>query len=175
MKNLTKIIFVVLAAAVVVSTVAILTPRAVRAAVAMLIQDVDSPPRNPWSASCTIPTSSSDFAGCVIPSKSGQEITIQTLTFQGFTSTKNTHLVIDLSANIAGNLIYWYRQIDQVMLQSDPAHSNPYAYSTPLTFYADPSGGIIVSIRTNSDNPEGTGMGGVVSLVGYTVNLGASN
>ena len=75
----------------------------------------------------------------------------------------------------ATKLLSWYRQIDQVMLPSDPAHSSAYAFSTPLTFYADPSGGIVVSIRTNSHNPEGTGMGGVVNLVGYTVNLGASN
>jgi hypothetical protein len=66
MKNLTKAVLVVLAAVVLVSTVAVLTPRAVHALTAQLVQNVDSPPRNPWAGSCTISNTGASTALCPI-------------------------------------------------------------------------------------------------------------
>ena len=54
MTNLLKIASGALAAIVLVSIVAVVTPRAVQAVAAQLVQDVDSPPSNAWSGHCIL-------------------------------------------------------------------------------------------------------------------------
>jgi hypothetical protein len=116
MKNLLRIASVaVVSAIVLLTTVAVLTPRVVRAVTAELVQNVDSPPRNPWSQSC-IANSDAAGASCTISVPSNQEITIQTVTFNGTTSPDHDHLVLLLETTAGGNDAQWNNQFTRTVI-----------------------------------------------------------
>jgi len=181
MKNLTKLVFLAVAAIALVSTVAVLIPRAVRAAVAQLVQDVDSPPRNAWVGSCQMPAAAVSFNDCTIAAEPGQVITIQTVTFQGY-ATGHSHLLLQLEVPMPSQLAIWENQItsDVVPTVTGDRGVNQFASSHALTLYAPYSAqGIQVQILTDGSNtifppifgPGVSGLGGTVTLIGYTVNI----
>ena len=191
MKNFTKAVLLVLAAVVLVSTVAVLTPRAVHALTAQLIQNVDSPPRNPWTGSCTIAYTNYPPSQCYISppgqpthfSRStppGFEVTIQTITFTGTSSSKHEHLTLALATTTAGQglLPAWNNQIDHVVAQIFPSPGvTQYASSFQTILYADPSSLIEVLLASDGPNPPTEGfpdgtLGGTLTLTVYSVNVG---
>jgi hypothetical protein len=189
MKNFRKIVFAVLAAIVLVSTVAVLTPRAVHALAAQLVQDVDSPPRNPWTASCATANTTTNVAYCIISAVPGYEITVQTVTVQGYTSELHEHVILQLVTTTGGNYEFWNNQLGYVITQPEQlplelpgytgTNQHNYVSTQPVTLYVDPTNPstvppttntIAVYFQTDSGNPHG--MAAVVTLTGYVVNLG---
>jgi hypothetical protein len=173
-----------MAAILLVSTVAILTPRVVRAVTAELVQNVDNPPRNSWVGSCQMPAGQLSFNGCTIAAEPGQVITIQTVTFQGY-ATGHSHLVLQLEVPIAPQLAIWENEITSDVVPTVPQAPGvkEFASSRSLTLYAPYSTqGILVQVLTDGDNtifPPATvgvsGLGGTVTLIGYTVNTTPSS
>jgi hypothetical protein len=169
MKNLLRIASVAVVSAIVLLTiVAVLTPRVVRAVTAELVQNVDSPPRNPWSQSC-IANSDAAGASCTISVPSNQEITIQTVTFNGTTSPDHDHLVLLLETTAGGNDAQWNNQFTRTVIPATGGNASVFFFSQALTLYADPGSTIYVNLQTAGANKDG--MGGVVTLVGYTVTI----
>jgi hypothetical protein len=183
MKNLTKIVFLPLAAIVLVSIVAVLTPRVVRAVTATLVQSVDNPPRNAWTSSCVLPNTPENVNTCSIVPPAGQVVTIQTVSFQG-TAINHAHIVLFLQTQLNNQEAYWFRQFDSVVTSpygSFPAGVTQFASSAALTLYSNPptvqtgyGPDIYVYVATdglNSPMVDGYGLGGTVTLVGYAVNV----
>ncbi len=192
MKKLTKIVFVVLAAIVLVSTVAVLTPRVVRAVAAQLVQDVDSPPRNAWSGNCrsgSIPTTGA-YWSCSIPTGAASTvIELQTITFDGITDALRDHIVISLNPGSVSVTPVWHAQIKNTVLTSCPPQeifgesfcfedaneygpkNNYFFWSSPLTIYSIPGVPITIGVATAGPNPNGSG--GIISLTGYSVSIAA--
>ena len=176
-----------------VSTVAILTPRVVRAVAAQLVQNIDSPPRNAWSGSCQTPSTDGTVTYCSIPLLPNSETTIQTATFAGQSSTVNDHVVIELNAITGGNQSVWFNQLTKIPGIEEYLGINYYTSSIPLTLYADysgiptptPAGGTtvgctqcveaIVFSKSQNTGVEGAprSLYGTFTLIGYTVSVGA--
>jgi hypothetical protein len=180
MKNLTKAVLVVLAAVVLVSTVAVLTPRAVHALTAQLVQNVDSPPRNPWTGTCSISYTNYGSSVCYIATPPGYEVTIQTVTFSGTSSLRYEQVTLTLTTTTAGQSVNpaWNNQIDHVIAQFLGPGITQYASSLQTTLYADPSSQIEFYLTSDGFNPPidgfpGGTLGGTVVLMGYSVNVGA--
>ena len=167
-------------AVLLVWTVAILTPRVVRAVTAELVQNVDSPPRNAWVGSCEMPAGVLYYNNCTIPSEPGQVITIQSATFQGY-ATGHSHLLLQLEVPMTSQLGIWENEItsDVVPTVKGAVGVNEFASSRSLTLYAPYSAqGIQVQILTDGGNTiyppivgGVSGLGGTVTLIGYTVNI----
>ncbi len=182
MKNLAKMICVVVVSAIVlVSTVAVLTPRVVRAVAAQLVQNIDSPPRNAWTASCSTPTINGYETSCAIPVPAGQVVTIQTVTFSG-TTVNHENVLLTLNTWIGGTVAIWHNQFERVVPEPGVPVSIPpvyaFASSANLTLYADTTGNgsvqaIITTEGSQPANPSGAGLSGNITLIGYTVNVGA--
>jgi hypothetical protein len=174
MKNLTNVVFVVLTAVVLVSTIGVLTPRAVHAVAAQLVQNVDSPPRNAWSATCTFAPNPLDITYCAITLNPNYEYTIQTVILNASTAKTHTHAGLVLWLTTAGNLIGWVAPQAEPYIPGGPGCPgvNCYAISFPTTLYADGAalGGITAELLTDGNNPDNP-LTGVVTLVGYSVNL----
>ncbi len=179
--RLTKRLFmgvgaVAVAAILLVSTVAIVTPRVVRAVTAELVQDVDSPIRNAWTANCQMAPASGSSNGCTIPLQPGQAVVIQTLTFQGSTSF-DRHILMQLETGIGSEQAMWNHQFTfsaLPILTTDKIFQ--FVGSENLTMYANnATTGITVQLTTSDPNPITFGfggLGGTVTLVGYSVNVG---
>jgi hypothetical protein len=189
MKNLPKIVLVVVVSAtVLVSAVTILTPRVVRAAAAMLVQNVDSPARNPWSASCAF-SATNDQASCDIFTPNGKEVVIQTITFQGASDVSHDNVVLNLYIPISGgNQATWSNQILKTVLNHNPSDylglspalpdgSHYFLWSASTTLYVDPPlvgvPGYEISAAAITDGPNPKGLIGIVTLTGYAVTLSA--
>lgn len=187
MKNLLKVVSLVAAGVIVlVSTVAVLTPRVARAVAATLVHNVDSPPRNPWTANCVLGHTTSLSQSCSIPATAGYEITIQTVSLQADTSNNHEHLILTLVTATGNTNEIWTNQLHSVVGSLatsvtgtivDLTGRNLYASAQPLTLYVDPTNSgspndIAAYINTDTNNPNG--MAGLVTFVGYSVNLGAS-
>jgi hypothetical protein len=164
------------AAILLVSSVAILTPRVVRAVTAELVQDIDSPIRNPWTANCRMAPSSGSSNSCTIPLQPGQAVVIQTLTFQGSTSF-DRHILMQLETGIGSERAIWNHEFSTSALPvlTDTSILQ-FVASENLTMYANNStSGITVQLSTADTNPitfPFGGLGGNVTLVGYSVNAG---
>jgi hypothetical protein len=183
MKKLAKIVSLMAAAILLVSTVAVLTPRVVRAVTATLVQSVDNPPRNAWTGSCVMSSTPENINSCSIVPPAGQVVTIQTISFQG-TAINKAHIVLLLQTQLNNQEAYWYGQIDNVVTSpygASPAGVTQFASSAALTLYSNPptvqtgyGSDIYIYLATNGLNSpmvDGYGLGGTVTLVGYTVNV----
>jgi hypothetical protein len=184
MKNLTKVLLVVVSAVVLVSTVGVLTPRVVRAVTATLVQNVDSPGRNAWTETCSFiePT---PHAACYFTTPAGKEIVIQTVSFRGASDTSIDSVVLTL--NIASGQIFstWSNEIHKTILNVPPeinlplpSDSNYYLSGSSTTLYVNPPvtpQAINITAYVNTASPRSANqLYGYVTLVGYTVNLGTT-
>jgi hypothetical protein len=82
MKLLAKVAFGSLASVLLISSIAIITPRAVQAVVATIIRDQDNPARHPFTTSCQ----SQDGVNIVCQSPAipaGQQFVIETISISG--------------------------------------------------------------------------------------------
>ena len=139
MKNSTKIVYVVLAATVLVLTVAVLIPRAIHATGPQSVNPTS--PRTPWSGSCS-PTplsSTSTEAACTITNTpTSAELVITSVTFTANSSGPSTPAGVSLSAITDGKLLRPW----MVNLTGPPVTLNGgyfINYSTTTMFYIDPA------------------------------------
>jgi len=173
MKNLTKIVLLALAGAMVVSTVACPTTSKVHA-----LTPAQSPipitansARNPWADSCTLSYSATnDDATCTIPVPGTEEIVIQTVSGQQLRPAPS-QLTTKVSTTSGGNPALWYTIPTPV---STPAGSDEYLWSSPVTLYADPGSSIVVTVTNITGSLSSAPAGNGVTLVGYYVTSSAS-
>lgn len=168
MKNLPKIFVAALMGIVLVSGIAVLTPRTVRAVVATFVRNVDTPGRHAFSYYSSA-SSSSFQTSCSIPVPASEELVIQNLGCKANSDTVNKTLLTEIYTSIA--------------LADDAYHASTAAdtgfgagtqsqYNTgaSLTLYADPSTNILVQFTTKTPNPT-IGLFGTCFLTGYSVSL----
>jgi hypothetical protein len=191
-KNSTKVALVILAAIVLVSALAVLTPRAVRAttvALAEVVQNVDSPARNAWTGACTLTQFVPTAASCDISVPSPYEVVIQSVSIGVSAAPANSTLQLTLTSNSpplaspTTPFISWYSGAISSLPAAGPAGpggpgagpaapnaTQSFVTSLPLTSYAN-SNGISVYVGTPNPNPAATPLSGTVQLVGYAVNI----
>jgi hypothetical protein len=185
MKNLTKILLLVVSAIVVVSTAGVLTPRVVKAVTATLVQNVDSPARNAYLASCYIASGYSNTS-CAFTTPAGKEVVIQTVSFTGATNVSITTLDLTVVTTINGQPAYWTVEIPKSALDSAPyvpgaplpTISSYYLSGSSTTLYADPTaapGFNNITVNINADHQGFDRVAGWVTLAGYAVNLDSSS
>jgi hypothetical protein len=185
MKNLTKILLLVVSAIVAISTAGVLTPRVVKAVSATLVQNVDSPARNAWNANCSFQEGLPN-EGCGIPTPAGMETVIQTVTFQGASPAYVDDLVLTLSIP-SEQYLSWSTEIHKTALNVIPAvpwvnidapiptsNANYFLSGTPTTLYVNSGGNINVLVNTVKPRNPNDQIEGVITLIGYTVNLGTN-
>jgi len=108
-------------------------------------------------------------------------VVIQTTTFQGFTNGHD-HVLLQLQTGIGSEGAVWNHEITNNVVPLVTADSVfQFAASENLTLYANNStSGITAQIFTDGGNPiilfDGVtgGLGGTVTLIGYTVNVGTA-
>ena len=168
MKNLHKIVLTALTAIVLVSCVAVLTPRAVHAVVATLVRDVDNPGRHPFSYYCGISSSSSQTS-CTIPVPVNEEWVIQNLGCQASSDPVNKTLITEIytTVGLANDAYHASTATDTGFGETAQAQYNT---GLSLTLYADPSTNILVQFTTKAPNPI-DGLIGKCFLTGYSVSL----
>ncbi len=145
MKISTKIALIVLAVIVLVSTVAVLTPRATHANANSTLNAIAADAtRIPWSTSCTLSTPGLYLDGeCqpATPTPAGFDVVVQSITFW-CPSLEMTPLttappvwITRLAHQTGGNYMEWAEQFPAAIL-------SPYGYgferSFPVTLYLDP-------------------------------------
>jgi hypothetical protein len=190
MRNLTKILVVVVSAIVIVWIAGVLTPRVVKAVSATLVQNIDSPARNAWNAHCSF-EEGMPHEGCGMAGPLGKELVIQTVTFQGTAPTYVDDLVLTLNIPSDENSS-WSTEIHKTALNVIPAvpwinidapiptsNANYFLSGTSTTLYVNPSpgGGSPINVSVNTikpHNPNEDTVEGVVAVFGYTVNLGTN-
>jgi hypothetical protein len=83
MKTRTTIMLVAAAVALSFAFTAIVTPKAVKAAIDTLIRDQDNKVRHPFTATCTSAFTTSSTISCnTDPIPAGEEVAIETISFQ---------------------------------------------------------------------------------------------
>jgi hypothetical protein len=190
MRNLTKILVVVVSAIVIVWTAGVLTPRVVKAVSATLVQNIDSPARNAWNEHCSFEEGMPN-EGCGLLAPVGKELVIQTVTFQGTAPAYVNDLVLTLNIPSDENSS-WSTEIHKTALNVIPAvpwinidapiptsNASYFLSGTSTTLYVNPSpgGGSPINVSVNTikpHNPNEDTVEGVVAVFGYTVNLGTN-
>lgn len=136
MKPIARLGYLAVACALLVTTFAIIGPRAVRAVVATLIRDQDNAGRHAWAGSCTTDLSVVDYCAIIMPAN--EEVVIQTVTNEtGAPPAQHTTLfkVVTLIGG-APTVLIDALQTDDGFLQPGSAYFNgTYA----VTGYQDPS------------------------------------
>jgi hypothetical protein len=175
MKNLTRIVLIVLVGAVLVSTVACPSTSKVQA---LPVPPAQSPipitstsARNPWADSCTLSyTTVSNAATCTITVPSTEEIVIQTVSGQ-LLYPAPSQLSTKVTTTAGGNTSLWYTALAPM---TTPAGSDEYLWSSPVTLYADPGTSIVVTVTNISGSLSSAPAGNGVTLVGYYVTSSSS-
>lgn len=136
MKLLAKVAFGSLASALLISGIAIITPRALQAAVATITRDQDNPARHPFTTSCQ----SQDGVNIVCHSPvipAGQQVVIETITISGEGNSAAFVLTPHISTIAAGNFNTYdlNPMFDTGILQ--PGNSQMQGVAS-VRLYADP-------------------------------------
>jgi hypothetical protein len=169
MKTSTTIVLVAAAFALSFASIAIVTPKAVKAAIATLIRDQDQAARRPFTTSCSA-TGSSNGTVCITPNiPAGEEVVIETVEFEGLADPTNTRLRRILAATTSG--VAHFYLLDSL---ADDGASQPsisrFAAIQPVRLYADPGTAMSCEGDTHAANPvNGLFVGCIIS--GYSVSL----
>jgi archaellin len=168
MKNSTKMVLVALAAIVLVSTVAILTPRATHVLAAGPTTITYNMPRKPWTSYCAPPAAPPNiyYTSCTITAPSGGELVIQMISGYQIAPVP-TRLQAQVSTQVApaiGPTINWFTMLSPVDIQG----SDYYYWSYPVTLYADPGTTITVTLVNQNGHPLTT-LNARVAMTGYYV------
>ncbi|MGO8734794.1 MAG: hypothetical protein ACLQVM_18615 [Terriglobia bacterium] len=131
MKNSTKMVLVALAAIVLLSTVAILTPRATHVLAAGPTTITYNMPRNPWTSYCAPPAAPPNiyYTSCTITAPSGGELVIQMISGYQIAPVP-TRLQAQVSTQVApaiGPTINWFTILSPVDIQG-----SDYYYLCPV-------------------------------------------
>ena len=175
MKNLTRVVLIVLVGAVLVFTVACSTTSKSQAQpvtpASSPIPITSTSSRNPWADTCTFTyTTTNDEATCTIAVPSTEEIVIQTISGQQIRSAPS-QLSTKVSTTSGGNPAYWYTVTPPV---TNAAGADEYLWSSPVTLYADPGTSIVVTVTNISGGLLSVPVGNGITLVGYYVTSSSS-
>jgi hypothetical protein len=133
------LIFVVAACLVMLASIAVVAPKAVRAAVATLIRDQDNAGRHAFVDSCTFPGSGAGLL-CAMRLPSGAEFVIQNVSVQAGASGA-TGVVAELTTTIDGN------GPNTVLFQAIPLIVAGEAEQTyNIVAYADPGTDVVCGL-----------------------------
>jgi hypothetical protein len=146
MKNLTRIVLIALAAAVLVSTVAVLTRRAVHAT----SYTVDPTGlRTPWTANCALVSSDdSVVASCSVTAPKGAELVIQTVSFSVITTTPSTVLMESVVSTAHAGTDLW---IGQTVSTADRVAGLYRSFNNAsTTLYADPGTSVTCNLEEDT-------------------------
>jgi hypothetical protein len=163
MKNLTRIVLVTLAAAVLVSTVAVLTRRAVHARGDDIPADY---PRQPWVGSCNTEEIDAGTYRCDITAPTDGVLVIQTVGFQSGLSAPSLAVALQVYTSFGSQTPFW-----TTLATSSPEEVEGPIYllniTSSTTLYADPG----TTIKCIEHLPPGDLIGSiqVFQLVGYYV------
>src|SRR5262252_5791927 len=104
-----KVVLAILACVLLISGIAVLSPRAVYAVVATIIRDQDNPARHPFTTECTSNPDRGGSVSCNTPAiPAGQEVVIETISINGFGDSTNTVVVVEVDTS-AGGVLRGYR------------------------------------------------------------------
>jgi hypothetical protein len=157
-KKQTRILLVVAALAVSIASFSLISPKAVKAAIATLIRDQDNPARHPFTANCF-----GGSVGCAVQMPAGVEVVIQTASVTVQTDLAGTAALVNIVTNIGGNTssAQW--------VISNPFDRGPVNLLSDvrnLTLYADPNTLVQCSVVANSQISAT-----VLTVTGYYVTL----
>jgi len=170
-KTTFTMIFVASVCVTILASIAVVAPKAVRAAVATLIRDQDNTARHPWAAECLI-TSASPQGSCAYSLYAGNEYVVQNVTLQvppGSSFSAVTFSAFCTSAGVLNTFL-------AATIPAAGTASNATAYQTfPVTAYCDPqgassSGGVQAAVGLSGASPS-LGNPAQVWLSGYYVTL----
>jgi hypothetical protein len=140
MKLLAKLSFGTLAAVLLISGIAVLSPRAVHAVVATIIRDQDNPARHPFVEICTGPTTNSNAAARCSTNDlpAGQEFVIETVSISATGDPSNIVLAPTVFTTAGGreNVSYALNPISNNGLDQQVA--SQFTGTQLVRFYADP-------------------------------------
>ena len=165
MKVLVKLVFGTLGCVLLISGIAVLSPRAVHAVVATIIRDQDNPARHAFTTQCVIPNTTGAVGNCFTPViPGGEEVVIETISYQIHGDPSNSTLVpfVDISG-----VPYGFNPIFDAGIFR-PTNSF-YSGVISIRLYSDPGIPIICEIETQLGNP--AGLGGECTFSGYFVTL----
>jgi len=178
MKNSIKIVLVALAAIVLVSTVAVLTPRTIRAKTSTTVTISPTADRIPWASTCVLPTPNSGAVNTTCQTATvpaGYEFVVQSVTF-------DANEILDLNLPLTpvwvprvettggGSSMRWTTQVPDVIGLPSPTDFYGFDISSPTALYADPGTTPTCLLLTYDANYGGTG-GASCTLSGYLVKL----
>jgi len=179
MKPLTKLGYLAAACALLVTTFAMIGPRAVRAAVATLVEvsnttanpipnkNVDEPARHAWTALCEV-GSAGTSASCTITTPNNEEVVVQAETYSVGADRANTYMLFSSSATTAGSPFVVYAQaVDNDLSQPDNSY---FANTASATMYLDPNSALVCTARTKGLNVNRE-LNGTCLYSGYYVTL----
>jgi hypothetical protein len=172
MKLLGKIVLGTLAGLLLISGIAVLSPRAVSAVVATIIRDQDNPARHPFTTRCSGQsiTSNSRQAACTTPAiPAGEEVVIETISIVATADPGNHAFGFSVETAAAGFQTFYGMNtlFDNGTRQPTGAL---YAGVQSLRLYADPGSTIFVLGVSNGANPS-QGVTIQCSISGYYVTL----
>jgi hypothetical protein len=170
MKTRSTIILVATAVALSFAFTAIVTPKAVKAAIATLIRDQDNAARRPFTTKCVTEVSTNSGVSCDTPAiPAGEEVVIESISFAGAADPINTVLATVVSTTESGalNLFVPNNILDSGMLQPSAAS---FRAGQVVRLYADPGTTINCAGLTQRTNPSTTLFFGC-SISGYSVSL----
>jgi hypothetical protein len=168
MKTRTTIVLVAAAFALALASTSIITPMAVKAAVATLIRDVDNPARQPFATSCSTDPGFGTEVFCKIPVPAGVEVVIQSVSVVATSDKTNSPVVVSFLTSVGLNELNEIYPLFPVSLTPNELF-NRYVDARNLTFSADP-GFIVCVASTNQANPS-RGLGASFFVAGYFVTL----
>jgi hypothetical protein len=169
MKNSTKIVLVALAAIALVSTVAVLIPRATHVLAATTTLSATSP-RTPWANYCAPIEGVLEtyVASCTITAPSGGELVIQMISGFQFAPLAS-HLTAQVLTVVRGSptAINWTTWLARPVVING---HDLYDWSYPITLYADPGSTITVQLVNQTTQPLPlTSSNARITMVGYYV------
>ena len=170
MKVLAKLVFGTLGCVLLISGIAVMSPRAVHAVVATIIRDQDNPARHPFATRCVATPTTSNFVSCDTPAiPAGLEVVIETITFGGIGDPSNIGIAPEVIVAEAG-----VSQPYALNVIPDSRFGQPFdlSYSgvQSLRLYADPGTGIECNGATPHPNISTT-LTFVCTISGYFVTL----
>jgi hypothetical protein len=132
------------------------------------VRDQDNPARHPFATSCGASTKGS-IVVCLTPAiPAGQEVVIETISFNGFGDPGNSTVGFVVSTTTAGSSLDM--RLNYISDSGNSPSAASYGAIQPLRLYADPGSQIFCQADTRGDNPS-SGLEFTCSFSGYFVTL----
>ena len=151
MKTRSTIILVAAAVALSFAFTAIVTPKAVKAAIATLIRDQDNAARHPFTTLCVSTSTTTISVSCDTPPiPAGEEVVIETVSFRGNADLNNPLLTASIDLQTGG-----IRNAFSFIVPSSysPPFAPVYVATQSARFYVDPGSTISCQFTTPNNNP----------------------